>query len=715
MREFLNLEDNKLEIKYFLILMFLLFVSSLALRYMYVDTLNAYETFKWNNTVMLNKNDGYYYAKGAMDILSGINQTYSYPAVMTPLAKLTAFLAFILPISFENLILWMPAFFSSLIILPIMLLGRTIKQDMIGFYAALLATIGWSYYNRTMMGSYDTDILIVVLPSFVIYGIIYTLSNKNKYGLIFSSIAVVLSIYWHDGLLHVMHGILAVLALYTYVYERKNIHYYMLLTVFIIALFTLPIWMKISVIVILGFLFNFLKEKITNKIVLILLAISILLYLYLGGINWVLVFFNSIYFTSLLASENIDVSLKYLNILETINETQTVSFSLLAERISGSIVAFIVSIVGYILFVFRYKLMIISLPMVVLGIYGAQVGLRFTIFAVPFMALGLVYFVFLVSKVFENFIYIDKTLKIVKISFVLIVMAGLTYTNFKHIEKYIIPTVLNHDEVEVLAELNKIASNEDYTVSWWDYGYPIAYYTGTNVLIDGRAHDGSLIFPVSYILSNSSQQASANLARLDVEKAALRPDVKYGKKISVIMKDMEITKPDDFLALLNTKDIKVPKKTREIYFYFPKQMINIFPSIYKASNLNLLTGEKRSKPFYFISDENREYNNKILLGRGVTLDRKGAFLQIGKTNIQLNKFVVSTVDDKGEIKNETSVFNENSNISMIYRPQEHQFIVMDNKIFNSLFVQLYILGNYDRNLFERVLSNKSAKVYRLKI
>jgi len=43
------------------------------------------------------------------------------------------------------------------------------------------------------------------------------------------------------------------------------------------------------------------------------------------------------------------------------------------------------------------------------------------------------------------------------------------------------------------------------------------------------------------------------------------------------------------------------------------------------------------------------------------------------------------------------------------------FLVVDEKTYNSLYIQLLVLEEYDKNLFEKVISNPHAKVYKLKI
>ncbi len=61
--------------------------------------------------------------------------------------------------------------------------------------------------------------------------------------------------------------------------------------------------------------------------------------------------------------------------------------------------------------------------------------------------------------------------------------------------------------------LKNIASREDYVVAWWDYGYPIRYYSDVKTLVDGARHSGNINFPVSFALLKISA-SFGNMARL---------------------------------------------------------------------------------------------------------------------------------------------------------------------------------------------------------
>ena len=48
-------------------------------------------------------------------------------------------------------------------------------------------------------------------------------------------------------------------------------------------------------------------------------------------------------------------------------------------------------------------------------------------------------------------------------------------------------------------------------------------------------------------------------------------------------------------------------------------------------------------------------------------------------------------------------------------PNYRQFLVVDDSVYNSTYIQLFVFENYDKNLFEPVIMTPLAKIYKLKI
>ena len=168
-------QETKLTILYIVVA----FTFSVLMRMIWIYQFQDVEAFKFAGQFMINTNDGYFWAEGARDILSGVSQENDLSPTTQAASQLTAFFAFILPFSFESVILYMPVFLSSLIVIPIVLIARALNNLEMGLIAALLASIAWSYYNRTMVGYYDTDMLNIVLPMFLLWSIIWAIQTHE--------------------------------------------------------------------------------------------------------------------------------------------------------------------------------------------------------------------------------------------------------------------------------------------------------------------------------------------------------------------------------------------------------------------------------------------------------------------------------------------------------------------------------------------------------
>ena len=134
---------------------------------------------------MINTNDGYFWAEGARDLLYGVSQKHTFSPINEAVSWLTYLSVKVLPFSLETIILYMPAILGSLIVIPIILIAQNLRVIEVGFLAALLASISVSYYNRTMVGYYDTDMLNIVFPTLLLWSLVLAFStNEEKYLLI---------------------------------------------------------------------------------------------------------------------------------------------------------------------------------------------------------------------------------------------------------------------------------------------------------------------------------------------------------------------------------------------------------------------------------------------------------------------------------------------------------------------------------------------------
>jgi len=699
------------ETKRTLLYIFIAFTFSILMRLIWVYQFYGYEAFMFNGQFMINTNDGYFWAEGARDILSGISQKNDLSPISLAASQLTAFFVTLLPFSFESVIFYMPVVLSSLIVIPIILIAKTLKNLEMGLIAALLASIAWSYYNRTMAGYYDTDMLNIVLPMFLLWSIIWAIeTNKNIY-LLITAIDILIYRWWYPQSYSLEFSFFGLILLYTLVFDRKNVYNYKLLAIMMFAMMGLDAWIRLSLVIVS---YIILSQERFNKYVFYILGVSVLAFLFTGGLAPIWLRLKLYVFTDSVTAMQEGLGLHFFTVMQTVREAGHIPFETFANRISGHPVTFIVSVLGYIYLAYRHKIMLFALPMVGLGFLASVGGLRFTIYAVPILAFGIA---FLITEVAQRL----PTEKMRFLSMIMFTLAIL-YPNYKHIDAYKVPTVFNANEVTVIDKLGKIAGREDYVVGWWDYGYPLRYYADVKTLADGGKHEGDVNFPLSFVLTQPQEEA-AKMARLDVEyteKKFKALEENRDKNLTLLSNIEEMTKAygfyntNDFIFSLQT-DIDLPKKSRDIYLYLPYRMLSIYPTVTLFSNIDLMSGLKGKQPFFFVSRNFQDQKDKIVLGQNLYLDKKTLILHVGNKQESLRRFVKTSYQKDMKLHVDEQMINFSSNLSLIFMANYNTFLLVDEKTYNSLFVQLMVLEKYDRNLFEPVIFDPNIKVYRLKI
>lgn len=698
-----------------IVFMLIAFAFSVAVRMIWTYQFAGYEPFMFNGQFMINTNDGYYWAEGARDILNGVTQATDRSPIDSAASQLTVLFAYILPFSFESIIFFMPAFLSSLIVVPIILIAKLVDNLELGFIAALIASITWSYYNRTMIGYYDSDMLNIVFPMFILWSIIWSIkTDEDKY--LLSTVFFIFAYNWWYLASHSLEvAFIAVTLAYILIFDRKNIYNYKLLALMLLAMMQTDVIIKL--ILVLGVFFIFKQEKF-QKYVYYILGIAFLLFIITGGLDTIFVRLKLYIFKDVLSGVQDGLNLHFFSVMQTVRESGQIPFETFANRISGHVITFILSVIGFAYLAYRHKIMLLALPLVGLGFLASVGGLRFTVYAVPIMAFGIAFLITELSHKMPNKKLIYSSMAVLTIA--------VLYPNIKHIESYKVPTVFNSSEVSILDKLKDSADREDYVISWWDYGYPIRYYSDVKTLADGGKHSGSTNFPVSFILTNP-QDVAAKMARLDVEYTEKRSEfskenkehmksgeIKVFSNIEQMTKDYGFNDTNDFLLSLQTQ-MKLPEKTRDIYLYLPFKMLNIYPTIKVFSNIDLMSGTKMKAPFFFSSKRFADSADKIDLGNGVSINKRDNTLNIGNQKVPIKRFVKTFYDKSMRYSKSVQNLNITSSLSVIYMSAYNMFLVVDESTYNSLYVQLMILEEYDKTLFEMVDANPYAKVFKLKI
>ena len=469
---------------------------------------------------------------------------------------------------------------------------------------------------------------------------------------------------------------------------------------------------KISLIALLYFLIIKIPSHKSKKALRILGVIVAITFVIFGGLMPIAVQLKA-YILKDVSKEEI---FYFYGVRSTVNEVENANFMKFVLESSGHLFIFICAVGGLALLLIKFRSFILILPMIALGVLALFGGTRFTMYATPMIALGFAYFIYFTLNYFEIRTWLRSTL--LAILTCLAIMPSIDF-----IYEFRVAPTLTKDSIMPLAELKNKASREDYVLSWWDYGYLIRYYSDVKVVADpGGRQAGEYTF-MSAFSFNKDEVSSANMARLNVEYIQKLQGKKFDPKLEdkfklnlyQIQKDYGEADINKFLSSLSDKNFKLPQKTRDIYYYFVPKMIDILPNIWKFTSIDIASGEKFTGPLAYVGYDIQigKDGKSIILGEGVELPSvKPEYVVHNGEKLSINSYY-QVGEVNGELKKISKQIDTKSNIYVIFLPNYQRILILDKKVFESAFIQLFVLENYDKDLFEPVYLSNSARIYKL--
>jgi len=89
-------------------------------------------------------------------------------------------------------------------------------------------------------------------------------------------------------------------------------------------------------------------------------------------------------------------------------------------------------------------------------------------------------------------------------------------------------------------------------------------------------------------------------------------------------------------------------------------------------------------------------------------------LQMGKQTQKVYKFDMVSYRPDGKSVKQSELKHIDGTYAVVYLKSYGSFVIMDRKTYESAYVQMFMLDNYDKNLFELVVSSPYSKIFRVK-
>jgi dolichyl-diphosphooligosaccharide--protein glycosyltransferase/undecaprenyl-diphosphooligosaccharide--protein glycosyltransferase len=143
-------------------------------------------------------------------------------------------------------------------------------------------------------------------------------------------------------------------------------------------------------------------------------------------------------------------------------------------------------------------------------------------------------------------------------------------------------------------------------------------------------------------------------------------------------------------------------------------MLPIFPTVAVFGNLDLNSGKENRKIVFYPTRAVSNQNGVLKFSNGLVFDTQKGKLFFGQNAQPVRQFIIAKNTKSGEIGLRAQNYDPRGGYSVVYMQSYGQFVVMDNETLSSMYVQMFILGKYDKELFELVVSSPYSRIYRLK-
>jgi len=654
---------------------------------------------RWNGQLLLTNPDGYFFATEVKKALTGGDEPRRLSTQSPVLVGLAWLLARATPFRIDVITYYMPLVISGLVVIPMVLIGRLMGSALLGFFAAVQCGVAWAYYSRTLPGSFDTDMFALTYLLMLAYLAARTLTATGSEPALWAALLLGVAPYFYTSWEVIGQAIVVVTVACLAILRRSDPATPEALMAFSPALLDLPVPLRILATAGAYELTRLRKGRRRSQKVLAWAAVASSLAL--SGFSADARGHLSRYLSRGIASGG--SALHLLRVEGTVQEAQPIPLPSLGIEVSGSMAVFAASALGMLVIGIRHGRLAPGLPLVGVGALALVAGQRFAMYLVPPAALGYFLLVFVLRSGMVR----------LRLGWVVLLVGSLAAIQ-PHVHQAIAARprgVLNAYEAQILHELGEHSSPGDHVLAWWDYAYPIGYFSGRTSMLGGTPDN----FILSKLLATTSQMQSARLARVAVERWASLQQAGEGASVmeALFGSRPESADVSSLLDPLGEESGPRPGKSREIFLYLPFRMLDIFPTVRSFSEIEPSMGEVLERPF-FSSASYRKVGSRIDLGSGVIFDEEHRLLAIDDRAQAIQAFIRVSYDADLHVQVERQVVEPSARLSLIHLMSYRRILVVDESILNSVFFQLFFFERYDPEAFELVLKHPMAKVFRIK-
>lgn len=639
---------------------------------------------------------GYY----AQHLLAGYALPYS--AQYMPGHLIAAVVSvFALPI--DSVMFWLPALLASLIVIPIIFSAHAYRIAPVGVVAALIGGIGINFYSRTHLGYMDTDSLNLFFPWMAVTFWIFALKKESHLHAALGALMLLLLRYWYHSAGAILVGLLLGLLLTVLLFFRKTPAGYAAVLLGALTVAPLPFWMTTALLALAPALFVTLDRRRAAGVkpylgILTGGAIAAPFMLDVGSyVDRAQKYLDKPEMLEIATPHGI---FRFSDVLSTVTEAGAAPLWQINPLLTGMLFYVVPATIGFLLLCLRHRAFFSAAVLLLLGFASGVAGIRFSMFATPALALGFSYLGYFFAAYFIRPVLLRRGFPIVFGS----VAVGLMLFNIWHFNPHLQPSYFKQDDVKALNALGNTMTRKDLIVSWWDFGWPIWYYTSSDkTLLDNGRHFSDTFYVANMLLSSNPVFVANSAKYADQVRAGGRPEV-----IPEILKNGSVF--DTFRTLSRPEAaITAPGNP---YLLLHRDMLLLLPVMASVADRDPKTGTPTRQRQFYLSELREPFTGKTALIEGDTFTfnlRDGVITGNDGSRARVNTLAVS---DQGTLKAARQYDTRSAMFLVIY--DRTKALYMDGSVFGSFFIQTLLLDRYDDSRFEKIAETHNMKLLRVK-
>jgi dolichyl-diphosphooligosaccharide--protein glycosyltransferase len=523
----------------------------------------------------------------------------------------------------------------------------------------LVGTFGHAYYDRTMMGRVDTDLLNTFFPFAVACFILQMRKEKS----------------WRVNIgLSIGAGL--TMCLYTRWYQQPS---FILVYLFVMALYLL--FCRVSWKQILPMLLVFLLASGPEYVLQIASSARTFLWAYVsppptGGLAWP-------------------------NILKTVAEAQNRSLAMKFDMLYGFWPVVFAGFVGLAyLYVRRFRQMIPVTPLIMLGAWSLVGPGRFVMYLAPLIGIGAGVLIELLVRYAMGKFRLQPLLPTaasLALMFTLFFSTS-AYTGFS---SHTAP-IMSGSLVRAMVDIRKLVPQHSAMFTpFWEYSYALMDIGGFATYHDGGLQGGmrSTLTAQAMLATRQEEMVSLISYLEDFGFNPLAARIRKEKMTAAQMKELVFNYPKGFSG-------------ENVYVLYFGDMIWKFASMSYFGTWDF--AQRKSETTDYVELKCFSQVNDIMTCSDGTVDMNRGVMNDGSVDIPLR--AVLLVNDGYVVNQKNYPTNEGYYLQILMKNNKiNMILVADERLYQSNFNQQYLLGNYDRRYFEEVYNDfPSARLLKVK-